>query len=220
MSLNISPEEISFPTSTAGSSQSTSHAVITLANPNSSQVAFKVKTTAPNNYFVKPKAGVLAPGASMEIQVTLQVPYANDPAGANTDRFLVQSAVCQTAEGLSRDEWARLDKFAISEKRLPVLFRSLSFYSATASQQGASGVRQPAGDVNALSREELVSKHQDLASYTVNLEKAKATLEEELRKRNKPAALAKATGGFSLFQLIFALVIAVIVARVSALLGY
>ena len=207
MSLNISPGEIAFPTVTGGAS--TSHAVITLTNPNSNLVAFKVKTTAPNNYFVKPKAGVLAPGGSAEIQVTLQVPYASEQTG-NTDRFLVQSAVCQTSEGLSRDEWSRLDKFAISEQRLPVVFKA-----TTASVSGAAKT----ADLKDISLSDLKYKHEELVQYAMNLEKSKATLEEELRKRCKPAALAKVSG-FSLFQLVLALVVAVIVARVSALLGY
>jgi vesicle-associated membrane protein-associated protein B len=216
MSLTISPEEIAFPATTGG--MSTSHAVITLSNPTSSLVAFKVKTTAPNNYFVKPKSGTLSPGGSIEIQVTLQVPYANEQAGS-TDRFLVQSAVCQTTEGLSRDEWARLDKFAISEKRLPVTFKS----TATASVSGTTSSLAASGSQIGDGREaQLVNlPAEELVKYAVNLEKTKASQEQELAKlRNKPAALAKSSSGFSLFQLILALVVAVVVARVSALLGY
>lgn len=37
----------------------------------SGPVAFKVKTTAPKDYIVKPNQGVIEPGQSVQVQVTL-----------------------------------------------------------------------------------------------------------------------------------------------------
>jgi DNA-directed RNA polymerase I, II, and III subunit RPABC2 len=175
-------------------------------------VAFKVKTTAPNNYFVKPKAGVIAAGGSQEIQVTLQVPYASDPAG-NNDRFLVQSAACASPEGLSREDWNRLDKFAISEQRLPVAFK------ASAATQGASAMATKPVDAS-MSLVDLRAKHEDLVQYALSLEKGKAGLEEELRRAKQVMKTSDIGGGFSLFQVILAVIIAVLVARAAVIFGY
>ena len=38
-----------------------------LKNNSDTSTSFKVKTTAPRNYFVKPNTGVLAPGEPIEI---------------------------------------------------------------------------------------------------------------------------------------------------------
>ncbi|RKO97678.1 hypothetical protein CXG81DRAFT_15338, partial [Caulochytrium protostelioides] len=54
-------------------------------------IAFKVKTTAPKQYLVRPNAGRIAPGAAVEIQVLLQ-PTRDElpPEYKCKDKFLVQ----------------------------------------------------------------------------------------------------------------------------------
>lgn len=57
-----------------------------------SLIAFKVKTTAPKQYCVRPNAGVVQPGQVMEVQVILQGMREEPPAGTKCkDKFLVQS---------------------------------------------------------------------------------------------------------------------------------
>ncbi|KNC98612.1 uncharacterized protein SPPG_06293 [Spizellomyces punctatus DAOM BR117] len=56
-----------------------------------SPVAFKVKTTAPKQYCVRPNSGRIPPGASVEVQVLLQAMKEDPPADAKSkDKFLVQ----------------------------------------------------------------------------------------------------------------------------------
>ncbi|CAI4215341.1 unnamed protein product [Parascedosporium putredinis] len=80
MSVDIEPSELSFRRPfTEEVSQ-----VLILKNPNSSPVAFKVKTTAPKQYCVRPNSGRIEP-------VLLQAMKA-DPLDAKCrDKFLVQS---------------------------------------------------------------------------------------------------------------------------------
>lgn len=40
---------------------------LTLSNPSKSQVCFKVKTTAPKQYCVRPNSGLIEPGASVNV---------------------------------------------------------------------------------------------------------------------------------------------------------
>lgn len=45
---------------------------LTLQNPTSDRVAFKVKTTSPKKYCVRPSNGFVEPNANKEVQVILQ----------------------------------------------------------------------------------------------------------------------------------------------------
>ncbi|KAL9122351.1 MAG: hypothetical protein Q9187_001086 [Circinaria calcarea] len=68
--------------------------VLRLRNPNSDPVAFKVKTTAPKQYCVRPNSGRIEPGRDVEIQVLLQAMKEDPPLDARCrDKFLVQSVV-------------------------------------------------------------------------------------------------------------------------------
>ncbi|KAF4416201.1 vesicle-associated membrane -associated B [Fusarium acutatum] len=89
MSVDIEPFELSFrrPFTTEVSQ------TLTLKNPNPTPVAFKVKTTAPKQYCVRPNAGRIEAGQSFDVSVLLQA-MKQDPApdAKCRDKFLVQSA--------------------------------------------------------------------------------------------------------------------------------
>ncbi|KAJ4133394.1 phosphatidylinositol-binding protein scs2 [Fusarium equiseti] len=88
MSVEIEPFELSFkrPFTTEVSQ------TLTLRNPNPTPVAFKVKTTAPKQYCVRPNAGRIEAGQSFDVSVLLQA-MKQDPApdARCRDKFLVQS---------------------------------------------------------------------------------------------------------------------------------
>ena len=67
--------------------------LIKLTNPAPHALAFKVKTTAPKKYCVKPNTGVVEPGATTTVHVIMQI-QKEWPADINNckDKFLVQSA--------------------------------------------------------------------------------------------------------------------------------
>lgn len=67
---------------------------LTITNSNSQPVAFKVKTTAPKQYCVRPNSGRIEAGERVEVQVLLQ-PFKEEPptSAKCRDKFLVQSAV-------------------------------------------------------------------------------------------------------------------------------
>jgi hypothetical protein len=45
---------------------------LALQNPGGERVAFKVKTTSPKKYCVRPSSGIVEPGSSKEVQVIMQ----------------------------------------------------------------------------------------------------------------------------------------------------
>ncbi|SJX61691.1 related to SCS2-required for inositol metabolism [Sporisorium reilianum f. sp. reilianum] len=67
---------------------------LTVSNPNNQPVAFKVKTTAPKQYCVRPNSGRIEPGEKVEVQVLLQPMKEEPPSSAKCrDKFLVQSTI-------------------------------------------------------------------------------------------------------------------------------
>ncbi|XP_029380125.1 VAMP (vesicle-associated membrane protein)-associated protein A, like [Echeneis naucrates] len=61
-----------------------------LKNPSDRKVCFKVKTTAPRRYCVRPNSGVIDAGASVNISVMLQ-PFDYDPNEKSKHKFMVQT---------------------------------------------------------------------------------------------------------------------------------
>ncbi|KAH6986234.1 PapD-like protein [Ilyonectria sp. MPI-CAGE-AT-0026] len=89
MSVEIEPFELSFQRPFVAEVAQT----LTIKNPNTVPVAFKVKTTAPKQYCVRPNAGRIEPGKAFDVTVLLQAMKTEPPADARCrDKFLVQSA--------------------------------------------------------------------------------------------------------------------------------
>ncbi|KAM5134961.1 vesicle-associated membrane protein-associated protein B/C [Mantella aurantiaca] len=61
-----------------------------LLNPTDKNVCFKVKTTAPRRYCVRPNSGVIDAGSSINVSVMLQ-PFDYDPNEKSKHKFMVQS---------------------------------------------------------------------------------------------------------------------------------
>ncbi|KAJ8774492.1 hypothetical protein K2173_016938 [Erythroxylum novogranatense] len=66
-----------------------------VANNTEHHVAFKVKTTSPKKYFVRPNSGVIQPWDSCVIRVTLQAQREYPPDMQCKDKFLLQSTTVQ-----------------------------------------------------------------------------------------------------------------------------
>lgn len=99
---------------------------IVLKNTTELPMAFKVKTTAPKSYCVRPNASILEPGSSVEISVILQA--FSDPLPKNykcKDKFLLVSLPCPDLTDASKvgDMWSDLEdryKDSIVLKKLRV----------------------------------------------------------------------------------------------------
>lgn len=99
-----------------------------LANNTSEPLAFKVKTTAPKLYCVRPNASVVAPGESMKISLILQgftQPLPKDYKCK--DKFLIVSLPCPELDDPSKvgENWAQLEakhKDQLLQKKLKVNF--------------------------------------------------------------------------------------------------
>ncbi|XP_028659527.1 vesicle-associated membrane protein-associated protein A-like [Erpetoichthys calabaricus] len=61
-----------------------------LKNPSDRKVCFKVKTTAPRRYCVRPNSGIIDPGTTVVVSVMLQ-PFDYDPNEKSKHKFMVQT---------------------------------------------------------------------------------------------------------------------------------
>ncbi|KAF9533171.1 PapD-like protein [Crepidotus variabilis] len=67
---------------------------LTITNNNAQPVAFKVKTTAPKLYCVRPNSGRVEPGESVDVSVMLQALKEEPPLNTKCkDKFLIQSTL-------------------------------------------------------------------------------------------------------------------------------
>ncbi|KAJ3275449.1 phosphatidylinositol-binding protein scs2 [Terramyces sp. JEL0728] len=82
---------------------------ITITNNNAEAIAFKVKTTAPKQFSVKPNGGRLEPGEKCEILIVLQIKEGATFDAKRRDKFLVQSI---KLPNLKLDEQQMISKIA------------------------------------------------------------------------------------------------------------
>ncbi|CAF9931961.1 MAG: phosphatidylinositol-binding protein scs2 [Heterodermia speciosa] len=102
--------------------------LLRLGNPSNDPMAFKVKTTAPKQYCVRPNSGRIEPGGEVEVQVLLQAMREDPPLDARCrDKFLVQSVAITPDKESSNIAtiWQNVEqtsKAEIQERKIRVVF--------------------------------------------------------------------------------------------------
>lgn len=98
---------------------------IRLTNPSNHKVYYKIKTTAPKRYCVRPNCGSVKPKAVTQIAVTLQ-PFDFDPAEKNKHKFMVQALIApkdDDDEDFS-DVWKDTHPDLLMESKLKCVFEN------------------------------------------------------------------------------------------------
>ncbi|KAK6947518.1 Major sperm protein (MSP) domain [Dillenia turbinata] len=96
-----------------------------VANKTEHHVAFKVKTTSPKKYFVRPNTGVIQPWDSCVIRVTLQAQREYPPDMQCKDKFLLQSTIVAAhtdVDELPADTFNKDGERQIEECKLKVVY--------------------------------------------------------------------------------------------------
>jgi len=100
---------------------------IQLGNNSNQYIAFKVKTTSPKKYCVRPNTGVIKPKATCDFTVTMQAQRVAPPDMQCKDKFLIQSTVVPygtTEEDITSDMFAKDSGNYIEEMKLRVILIS------------------------------------------------------------------------------------------------
>jgi len=94
-----------------------------LVNPSEKKVAFKVKTTAPKRYCVRPNSGLLEPNCSISIAVMLQ-PFEYDANEKNKHKFMVQTMFAPAGHSDSNQDtmWREASGDQLMDSKLKCVF--------------------------------------------------------------------------------------------------
>ncbi len=154
-------------------------------NESSGFVAYKVKSTAPQSHFVRPREGVLEAGQIAEVQIILR--QQGGEVQADQHRFLVQAVPATSATLLSREEWTerRDKKGPVQMLRFSVLldrFEADSLPKPTDEAAKAADITHP---------EDLQVKEDGLERFALDLEKERKVAEDILEKRKRDSEVEK-----------------------------
>ncbi|XP_022144557.1 vesicle-associated protein 2-2-like isoform X3 [Momordica charantia] len=104
-----------------------SSCLIHLINKSDQFIAFKVKTTSPKKYCVRPNTGIIKPKDTCDFTVTMLAQRAAPPDMQCKDKFLVQGTVIlpgTSEEDITSDVFAKDSSKHIEEKKLKVFLVS------------------------------------------------------------------------------------------------
>ncbi|CAM8899489.1 hypothetical protein QQ045_010442 [Rhodiola kirilowii] len=119
--LNIHPSELKFPFE----EKKQSSCCMQLTNKTDEYVAFKVKTTNPKKYCVRPNAGIVLPGSTCNVTVTMQAQKEAPPDMQCKDKFLLQSVVAPSgtaAKDITSEMFNKEEGKAVEEFKLRVVY--------------------------------------------------------------------------------------------------
>uniref|UniRef100_A0A8C1L6R3 Vesicle-associated membrane protein-associated protein A n=1 Tax=Cyprinus carpio TaxID=7962 RepID=A0A8C1L6R3_CYPCA len=114
-----------------------------LRNPSDRRVCFKVKTTAPRRYCVRPNSGLIDPGASVTVSVMLQ-PFDYDPNEKSKHKFMVQSILVPAGASDLEALWKDAKPDDLMDSKLRCVFEmpsDLEKVSEPESSKASSGAR-------------------------------------------------------------------------------
>ncbi|KAA0049436.1 vesicle-associated protein 2-2-like isoform X1 [Cucumis melo var. makuwa] len=104
-----------------------SSCLIHLINKSEQHIAFKVKTTSPKKYCVRPNTGIIKPKDTCDFTVTMLAQRTAPPDMQCKDKFLVQGTVISpgtSEEDITSDVFAKDSGKHIEEKKLKVFLVS------------------------------------------------------------------------------------------------
>ncbi|KAL1439825.1 hypothetical protein MTO96_009668 [Rhipicephalus appendiculatus] len=97
----------------------TSH--LKLSNPTDKRICFKVKTTAPKRYCVRPNSGILEPKQAVQVAVMLQ-PFEYDPTEKNKHKFMVQTMIAPDGDVNQDTVWRDANPESLMDSKLRCVF--------------------------------------------------------------------------------------------------
>lgn len=180
---------------------------VSLHNPTSSRVAFKVKTTSPKKYCVRPSAAFIEPNGVKDVEIIMQAQKEYPPDLCNCrDKFLLQSVTVEAhvASGeVTSEMFDKTKNKDVHEAKLKVFL------------EGPPAPPSPIPE-SANEEEPLLSKMraaQRLDDAKAEQDSHRKVVRKDMQTDAGSAGQGIAANGFSLLQLI-------VVALIAFLLGH
>ncbi|XP_058085106.1 vesicle-associated protein 2-1 [Magnolia sinica] len=123
--ISVDPEELKFQFEL----EKQCYCDLKVVNKTEHHVAFKVKTTSPKKYFVRPNTGIIQPWDSCVVTVTLQAQREYPPDMQCRDKFLLQSTKVPPTtdiDEIPQDAFNKDDGKVIEERKLKVVYTTPS----------------------------------------------------------------------------------------------
>lgn len=120
-----------------------------LKNPSEKRICFKVKTTAPKRYCVRPNSGIVEPDGKVKIAIMLQPLDPDSEAEARTKhKFMVQSTIIKSDdEYITLEEvWQNTKPELIMDSKLRCVFHSPDQQEGDGDGALVSGFKQRKAD--------------------------------------------------------------------------
>ncbi|PSR91684.1 Vesicle-associated protein 2-1, N-terminally processed like [Actinidia chinensis var. chinensis] len=177
--ISVHPEELKFQVEL----EKQSYCDLKVANSTEHYVAFKVKTTSPKKYFVRPNTGVIQPWDSCVIRVTLQAQREYPPDMQCKDKFLLQSTTVapQTeVDELPQDTFNKDSRKTVEECKLRVVYLSPQAALGNSEDEALTGVKGSFDDGSSQSLQRLKDERDTVVRQTQQLQ-----LELEMLKRRR-----------------------------------
>ncbi|XP_027361852.1 vesicle-associated protein 2-1-like [Abrus precatorius] len=201
--ISVSPDELRFQFEL----EKQTFCDLRVLNNTENHVAFKVKTTSPKKYFVRPNTGVIQPWDSCIIRVTLQAQHEYPPDMQCKDKFLVQSTIVNPntdVDDLPPDTFNKDSGNSIEELKLRVSYVSSTSPDGSSEDDASKNSAQKLDASSGQALQHLKEERDAAARQTRQLQQELDMLKRQ-RNRSGP--------GFSLTFAIF-------VGLIGALLGF
>ncbi|KAG4973058.1 Vesicle-associated protein 2-1 [Glycine soja] len=201
--ISVSPDELRFHFEL----EKQTFCDLKVLNNSENYVAFKVKTTSPKKYFVRPNTAVVQPWDSCIIRVTLQAQREYPPDMQCKDKFLLQSTTVNPntdVDDLPPDTFNKESGNSVEELKLRVAYISPTSPEGS-SEDDASKNSQSFDTSSSQALQNLKEERDAAARQTRQLQQELDMLKKRRNRRSDP--------GFSLTFAIF-------VGLLGALLGF
>jgi len=203
--ISVHPDELKFHFEL----EKQSYCDLKIVNNTEHHVAFKVKTTSPKKYFVRPNTGVIHPLDSCLIRVTLQAQREYPPDMHCKDKFLLQSTIVPPhtdVDELPQDAFNKDIGRAIEECKLRVVYMSPASSHANSEEDQALRGSTRSPDTNSNEALQRLKAEKDAAVRQT--QQLQLELDSLKRRRHRKSDL-----GFSFTCTIF-------VALIGIMLGF
>ncbi|XP_024996416.1 vesicle-associated protein 1-2-like [Cynara cardunculus var. scolymus] len=231
--VSVDPVELKFPFELNKQISSS----LQLTNKTDNHVGFKVKTTNPKKYCVRPNTGVVLPRSTCEIMVTMQAQKDAPPDMQCKDKFLLQSVVASpgaTPKDITPEMFAKDSGRVVEECKLRVVYFPATPSTSAAIAQGTvddvfspkASPRASVIDRGNLSGTEASRRYVDSHDKSSEVralisqltDEKNAAIEQSNKIRKELEVLRQASnksegGGVSL-------IVAIIIALIGLILGY
>ncbi|GJM85666.1 hypothetical protein PR202_ga02138 [Eleusine coracana subsp. coracana] len=193
-----------------------------LTNKTDEQVAFKVKTTSPKKYCVRPNNGIVPPRSTADVLVTMQTQREAPPDMQCKDKFLVQSAIVGkdvTPKDITGEMFTKESGNLVDEVKLKVVYVTPSSITE-GSEDGSPGSLsyQEIAKCDTLSLDMLLFVYlQPFVLISKLMDERNSAMEQNKKLREELDFLRRGISGqHGGFSLVFVLLIAIL----GILLGF